>query len=181
MNTSLKTMQESLIKTAAAIELVVFDVDGVFTDGRIWIDNAGNESKSFHVRDGHGVKLLLHYGVQVAVLSGRQSQAVHVRMQELGVSDVLQGHIDKRAAFNELIHKKTVEKSHIAYVGDDIVDVQAMKLAALSIAVADAHAWVKQQADIVTQNAGGQGAVREVCELILDAKGLLDKALQYNL
>ncbi len=174
-------MQETLKKIAAEIELVVFDVDGVFTDGRIWIDNAGNESKSFNVRDGHGVKLLLHYGVQVAVLSGRRSHAVEVRMRELGVTDVLQGHIDKRAAFNELLSAKPTSQDRAAYVGDDIVDVQAMQLAALSFAVADAHSWVKQHADIVTQNDGGHGAVREVCELILDAKGLLDKALQYNL
>ena len=174
-------MQASLKKSAAEIKLVVFDVDGVFTDGRIWIDSSGNESKSFHVRDGHGVKLLLHYGVQVAVLSGRESRAVDIRMRELGVQDVLQGHIDKRTAFNELISSKSISKDQVAYVGDDIVDVQAMQLAALSFAVADAHPWVKEQADIVTQNAGGHGAVREVCELILDAKGLLDKALQYNL
>lgn len=167
--------------TAANIELVIFDVDGVFTDGRIWIDDAGKESKSFHVRDGHGVKLLLHYGVQVAVLSGRKSKAVEVRMHELGVEDVLQGHIDKRSAFNEFIKSKQLSNDRVAYVGDDIVDVQAMQLAALSFAVADAHAWVQQHADIVTQSAGGHGAVREVCELILDAKGLLDKALQYNL
>ena len=174
-------MQASLKKSAAEIKLVVFDVDGVFTDGRIWIDSSGNESKSFHVRDGHGVKLLLHYGVQVAVLSGRESRAVDIRMRELGVQDVLQGHIDKRTAFNELISGKSVSKDQVAYVGDDIVDVQAMQLAALSFAVADAHPWVKEQADIVTQNAGGHGAVREVCELILDCKGLLNKALQYNL
>ena len=174
-------MQEAQKKTAAEIELVVFDVDGVFTDGRIWIDTSGNESKSFNVRDGHGVKLLLHYGVQVAVLSGRNSRAVEIRMQELGVQDVLQGHINKRTAFNELLANKSLNKNQVAYVGDDIVDVQAMQLAALSFAVADAHPWVKERADITTQQAGGKGAVREVCELILDAKGLLDKALQYNL
>lgn len=172
---------DTLKTKAANIELVVFDVDGVFTDGRIWIDDSGKESKSFHVRDGHGIKLLLHYGVHVAVLSGRKSHAVEVRMRELGVSDVLQGHIDKRTAFNELVQNKNLSNEQVAFVGDDIVDVQAMQLAALSIAVADAHVWVKQQADIVTQTAGGHGAVREVCELILDAKGLLDTALQYNL
>ena len=171
----------SLKKAAAALELIVFDVDGVFTDGRIWIDSSGVESKAFHVRDGHGIKLLLHYGIQVAILSGRTSPAVDVRMRELGVQDVLQGHIDKRTAFSELIKSKSIPSDQVAYVGDDIVDVQAMQIAALSFAVADAHEWVQQHADIVTQNAGGQGAVREICELILDAKGLLEKALQYNL
>ena len=174
-------MQESLKKSVAEIELVVFDVDGVFTDGRIWIDTSGKESKSFNVRDGHGIKLLLHYGVQVAVLSGRKSRAVEIRMQELGVPDVLQGHIDKRAAFKELIGNKSINQDRVAYGGDDIVDVQAMQLAALSFAVADAHPWVKERADIITEHAGGHGAVREICELILDARGLLDKALHYNL
>ena len=163
------------------IELIVFDVDGVFTDGRILIDHTGKESKSFNVRDGHGVRMLLHYGIQVAVLSGRKSQAVDVRMEELGVDDVLQGHADKRSAFNTLVQSKNLSNEQVAYVGDDIVDVQAMQLAGISFAVADAHPWVKQQADIITQNAGGHGAVREICELILDTKGLLDKALQYNL
>ena len=174
-------LDQELIQAAAGIELIVFDVDGVFTDGRIWIDTNGNETKSFHVRDGHGIRLLLHYGVQVAVLSGRNSKAVETRMLELGVKDVLQGHIDKRSAFIELVQSKKLSNQKVAYVGDDIVDVQAMELAGLSFAVADAHAWVKQQADAVTKNAGGHGAVREVCELILDTKGLLTEALQYNL
>ena len=180
-NSLFMKIDQELIKAAATIEFVVFDVDGVFTDGRIWIDAQGNETKSFHVRDGHGIRMLLHFGVQVAVLSGRNSKAVETRMRELGVNDVLQGHIDKRSAFNELIQGKGLSNQQVAYVGDDIVDVQAMGLAGLSFAVADAHAWVKQQADAVTKNTGGHGAVREVCELILDSKGLLVEALQYNL
>ena len=170
-----------IAKAAAAIELVVFDVDGVFTDGRILIDNNGKESKSFHVRDGHGIRMLLHYGVEVAVLSGRKSKAVEIRMQELEVKHVLQGHIDKRSAFTELVEQNNLDHRQVAYVGDDIVDVQAMQLAGLSFAVADAHDWVKQQASFVTENLGGHGAVREICELILDSKGLLKKALQHNL
>lgn len=169
------------MKTAAAIQMVVFDVDGVFTDGRIWINHLGEETKSFHVRDGHGVRMLIHYGVQVAVLSGRKSAAVNARMQELGVTDVLQGHIDKRSAFAELVNSKNIQAEHVAFVGDDIIDVQAMQLAGLSIAVADAHEWVQSYSDHITQECGGMGAVREVCELILDAKGLLSKALNYNL
>lgn len=175
-------MEESQINSRAKnIELVVFDVDGVFTDGRIYISNQGEETKAFNVRDGHGVRMLVHYGVQVAVISGRNSQAVNIRMKELDVTDVLQGHIDKRAAFNELAQNKGLEYSQMAFVGDDIIDVQAMQMAGLSFAVADAHEWVKSHADVVTARNGGEGAVREVCELILDAKGLLSKALQYNL
>ena len=172
---------QALNKVAADIQMVVFDVDGVFTDGRIWINHLGEETKSFHVRDGHGVRMLIHYGVQVAVLSGRESKAVNTRMQELGVTDVLQGQIDKRCAFNELVNSKNLPAERVAFVGDDIVDVPAMQLAGLSFAVADAHEWVKSHADHITLELGGHGAVREVCELILDSKGLLSKALNYNL
>ena len=171
----------SLTNTAAQIELVVFDVDGVFTDGRIWINHAGEETKSFNVRDGHGVRLLIHYGVQVAVLSGRESSAVDARMRELGVNDVLQGQIDKRAAFTELLAGKNLSAQQAAFVGDDIIDVPAMQVCGLSFAVADAHPWAQDHADYTTQARGGFGAVREVCELILSAKGLLNKALTHNL
>ena len=173
--------KDALTKIASQIQMVVFDVDGVFTDGRIWINYLGEETKSFHVRDGHGVRMLIHYGVNVAVLSGRESRAVNARMQELGVTDVLQGHIDKRTAFTELVASKNLSPEQVAFVGDDIIDVQAMQLAGLSFAMADAHEWVKTHADYITEERGGLGAVREVCELILDAKGLLSKALNYNL
>ena len=172
--------KQTLNKSAADIQMVVFDVDGVFTDGRIWINHQGEETKSFHVRDGHGVRMLIHYGVQVAVLSGRESKAVNVRMRELGVTDVLQGRIDKRSAFTDLANSKNLPPEQVAFVGDDIIDVPAMQLAGLSFAVANAHDWVKSHADHITQEIGGHGAVREVCELILDSKGLLTKALNYN-
>lgn len=169
-----------MLKTAADIQMVVFDVDGVFTDGSIMINHLGEETKSFNVRDGHGVRMLIHYGIQVAVLSGRKSKAVDARMQELGVTDVMQGHIDKRSAFTQLVNSKNLPAQQVAFVGDDIIDVPAMQLSGLSFAVADAHKWVKSHADHITQQLGGHGAVREVCELILDSKGLLTKALNYN-
>lgn len=171
----------TLIKKAAAIELVVFDVDGVFTDGSIWINHMGEETKSFNVRDGHGIKMLIHYGVNVAVISGRKSEAVNMRMKELGITDVYQGYIDKKTAFNNLVAEKNIPASKVAFVGDDIIDVQAMQIAGLSIAVADAHEWVKKHSHHITIERGGHGAVREVCELILDSKGLLEQALNYNL
>jgi|TARA_B110000240_G_scaffold191278_2_gene233692 3-deoxy-D-manno-octulosonate 8-phosphate phosphatase (KDO 8-P phosphatase) len=172
--------KQALLKTAADIQMVVFDVDGVFTDGSIMINHLGEETKSFNVRDGHGVRMLIHYGIQVAVLSGRKSKAVDARMQELGVTDVMQGHIDKRSAFTKLVNSKNLPAQQVAFVGDDIIDVPAMQLSGLSFAVADAHEWVKSHADHITQKIGGHGAVREVCELILDSKGLLTKALNYN-
>lgn len=167
-------------KLAENIHLVVFDVDGVFTDGSISINHLGEETKSFNVRDGHGIRMLIHYGIDVAVISGRESQAVNVRMKELGISTIMQGHIDKRSALNKLLSNKNVKSSQTAFVGDDIIDVPAMQIAGLSIAVADAHPWVIKHANHTTEATGGRGAVREVCELIMDAQGLLEKALNFN-
>jgi len=172
---------ESIKNLAANIELVVFDVDGVFTDGTISINHLGEETKSFNVRDGHGVRMLIHYGIDVAVISGRESKAVNVRMNELGINTIMQGHIDKCSALNDLITDKNLLNTHVAFVGDDIIDVPAMQVAGLSFAVADAHPWVIKHADHTTQALGGRGAVREVCELIMDAKGLLEKALNFNM
>lgn len=169
------------IAIASELQMVVFDVDGVFTDGHILIDHQGNETKKFHVHDGHGVKLLLHYGVDVAVLSARESQAVTVRMRDLGVKDVLQGHIDKRSAFDELLERKNISAQQVAYVGDDIVDLQVMQKVSLPIAVANAQDVVKQHALLITEKSGGHGAVREVSDFILAAKGLLKTALDFNL
>ena len=174
-------VSDKFLALAKQLEMVVFDVDGVFTDGHILIDHQGNEAKKFHVHDGHGIKLLLHYGVEVAVLSARESQAVTVRMRDLGVSDVLQGHVDKRSAFEDLIKSKNMSAAQVAYVGDDIVDLQVMKKVGLSIAVVNAQEAVKQHAHLVTEKAGGHGAVREVCDFVLAAKGLLSIALEFNL
>lgn len=161
--------------------MIVFDVDGVFTDGRIWMDHQGEEIKVFHVHDGHGVKMAIHYGIDVAVLSARKSKAVTTRMRSLGIKDILQGHIDKRSAFRELIDDKNIDAAQVAYVGDDIVDLQVMSLVGLPIAVANAQQAVKSRVKHITSCSGGAGAVREVCDLVLDAKGLLDEAIQYNL
>ena len=174
--------ESNVIKEKAVnIKLVVFDVDGVFTNGSIIVDADGNETKVFHVHDGHGIRMLMHYGVDVAVLSARESLAVTTRMEELGIQDILQGHQNKGLAFADLLQLKGLQEEQAAFVGDDIVDLQAMRLAGLSIAVANARDLVKEHADWVTTCSGGAGAVREVCELILDAKGLLQKAFQFNL
>jgi 3-deoxy-D-manno-octulosonate 8-phosphate phosphatase (KDO 8-P phosphatase) len=170
-----------IMQRASQIRLVIFDVDGVFTDGTITLDSKGQESKSFNVRDGHGIRLLIHYGLQVAVLSGRSSLAVEKRMRELGIDEVLQGHQHKASAYLELSEKLGIKPENTAYVGDDIVDVQVMHQVGLAIAVADAHPWVKQNAHWLTQSRGGCGAVRECCELILHAQGLLEQALEYTL
>jgi 3-deoxy-D-manno-octulosonate 8-phosphate phosphatase (KDO 8-P phosphatase) len=171
---------ESIKKLALDIQLVVFDVDGVFTDGTISINHLGEETKSFNVRDGHGIRMLIHYGLDVAVISGRESKAVTVRMKELGINTIMQGHIDKRSALTELISTNNLRSQQVAFVGDDIIDVPAMQMSGLAFAVADAHPWVIRHAQHVTASQGGHGAVREVCELIMDAKGLLEQALNHN-
>ncbi|MDG0995968.1 MAG: HAD hydrolase family protein [Gammaproteobacteria bacterium] len=176
-------MQAELEQRLKQIKLVVFDVDGVFTDGRISLNPAGEESKTFHIRDGHGVRLLIHYGVEAAVLSGRKSNAVSIRMRELGMqdADILQGHIDKLSVFDDLLARKQLTADQVAYIGDDIVDLGPIRKSAVGFAVNDAHPMVCKHADYVTQEKGGHGAVREICELILAAQDRLNEALEFNL
>lgn len=174
------TSETSLIKTvekAQKIKLLILDVDGVLTDGKLFFDNLGNEYKSFHARDGHGIKLLRQTGVEVAVISGRKSDSVELRMKNLGIELIYQGHEDKRAAFNEIIKKIGISPEQAAHVGDDLLDLPIMTRAGLAIAVADANFAVKQRADWCTTLAGGQGAVREVCDFIMQAQGSFDEIL----
>ncbi len=168
-------------KRAKLIRLALFDVDGVLTDGSLYIDPKGEECKVFNIRDGHGIHMLLHYGIEVGVITGRSSKALEFRMQELQVQHVHQNCKDKFPVFQKLLTKLGLNKQQIAFVGDDIVDLQIMPHCGLAIAVANAHTFVKQHSHWQTSTKGGQGAVREVCELLLDAQGLLDKALSYNL
>lgn len=152
------------------LRLVAFDVDGVFTDGRFYLSDDGCESKAFHTQDGYGIRKLLLAGVDVAVISGRQSKAVELRMSELGVQHVIQGCRDKVAAFDALLKKLSIDIDQTAYVGDDEPDLPLLKHAGFSIAVANALSSVKTQCDSVTEASGGFGAVREVCEFLLAAK-----------
>ncbi len=155
---------------AARVQLVIFDVDGVFTDGRLYYGAEGEAFKVFHVRDGHGIKALLQHGIQVAVISGRGSAAVSRRMQELGIRHVFQGDDLKLPILEQLQKKLGLESNQTACVGDDVADLPLMQAAGLAIAVADAQPEVRAQAHWCTRAAGGQGAVREVCDLILAAR-----------
>lgn len=155
---------------AAGIQLAVFDVDGVFTDGRLHFSGDGELFKSFHVHDGHGIKRLLQNHVEVAVISGRRSEAVTRRMQELHIRHVFQGIDDKRAAFDRLLAQLQLEARQAACVGDDLPDLPLLEAAGLAIAVADAEPEVRARAHYVTTARGGQGAVREVCNLLLTAR-----------
>lgn len=152
--------------TLDAIRLVVFDVDGVFTDGRLYLADDGTESKAFHTQDGYGVRRLLGSGIDVAVISGRNSRAVIRRMQELGVRHVYQGCKDKVHQFEQLLEQLNLEPHNAAFVGDDLPDLQLLRLVGLPVAVANAVDEVKSECALVTAASGGAGAVREVCDLI---------------
>jgi len=149
------------------IRLVAFDVDGVFTDGRFYLSDDGVESKSFNTQDGFGIRQLVDAGIEVAVISGRRSDAVERRMADLGVPHVIQGCRDKAAALDELGSKLAISAAESAYVGDDIPDLPLLQKVGVSFAVANAVAAVRAACDHTTRAAGGFGAVREVCELIL--------------
>ena len=155
---------------AVRVQLAVFDVDGVFTDGRLYYGARGEQLKAFHVRDGHGIKLLLRYGMHVAVVSGRRSPAVTQRMRELGIRHLFQGRDDKLRVLQKLLPKLRLTWKQVACVGDDLVDLPLFNAAGVAIAVADAQPEVRARAHYVTRAPGGQGAVREVCDLLLAAR-----------
>ena len=163
-------MDEAILQRAAAIRLVIFDVDGVLTDGHIHYSDDGSETKSFHVRDGYGLRQLVKSGVQVAIISGRDSPAVERRMQELGVQHVHQGCSDKIPVLDALLERLGCEPEQAAFVGDDSPDTAVMRKVGLGVAVADAHADVLACADWHTSLPGGRGAAREVCDLVLKAR-----------
>ncbi|MCG8433745.1 MAG: HAD-IIIA family hydrolase [Gammaproteobacteria bacterium] len=159
-----------LAQIAARIELIVFDIDGVFTDGSLYFDKNGEALKKFNVYDGYGIKQLQQAGVEVAIISGRSSKIVDLRMNELGVRHVFQGCEDKLPVFLDLLKKLDIEAQHTAYVGDDLPDIDVMASTGLAIAVANARFEVIAQAHWCTHTSGGQGAVREVAEFLLEAR-----------
>ncbi len=161
---------DTLIERANDVRLLVLDVDGVLTDGRLYFTARGEEMKCFHVRDGAGIVRLLRAGVQVAVISGRSSRAVERRMSELGVTWVRQGIEDKQAALRELLDILGLTVQSVACMGDDLADLPLFEVARLAVTVADAHPSVKSRAHFITQASGGQGAVREVCDLIMESQ-----------
>ncbi len=162
---------------AARIKLAVFDVDGVLTDGKLWYTADGHELKAFHVHDGLGLKRLLANGIEVAVITARLSHAVAERMAELGVAHVYQDQQHKRACLEQLLGALDLSPGEVAYTGDDLPDLAPMQTVGLSIAVANAHPWLRERAHWRTRLAGGRGAVREVCDLILAAQGKADAEL----
>jgi len=172
---------QDIQQKAQQIRLVIFDVDGVLTDGSLFLGDDGQEYKAFNSKDGHGMKMLQASGVAIAIITGRTSEVVRIRMRSLGIAHVFQGIEDKAAAYEELKQKLDLSDAQIAYVGDDIVDLPVMTRVGLSICVTDGHALVRQHADWTTHQAGGRGAAREVCELLMDAQGTLQSALDHYL
>jgi 3-deoxy-D-manno-octulosonate 8-phosphate phosphatase (KDO 8-P phosphatase) len=170
-------MQDILDK-AAQIKLVVFDVDGVLTDGGLFFGDDGQEYKAFYSRDGLGMKLLQDSGVEIGIITARTSQVVLHRMENLGIKHVYQGRLDKIAAFEDLVSQLKLRNEQTAYVGDDVVDLPVLRRAGLAIATEDAHPLVKQHAHWQTPHRGGRGAARDVCELIMEAQGTLEA--QFN-
>src|SRR5215216_6695186 len=163
---------------AARVRLLLLDCDGVLTDGSITPVVGGDELKSFHTRDGHGLVMLHRAGLHSGIISGRTSRLVELRAADLGITYVRQGALDKISVFESLLAEAAVEPSQVAYVGDDVVDIPLMRRSRLAVAVADATPDTRDAAHYVTRLPGGRGAVREVCELILKAQGRWDELMK---
>jgi 3-deoxy-D-manno-octulosonate 8-phosphate phosphatase (KDO 8-P phosphatase) len=159
--------KKTLNEKAKKIKLLILDVDGVMTDGSILLDNKGNEYKRFHVRDGHGLKMIGRAGITIAIITGRKSKVVELRAKELGITEVYQKIFKKSLVYEKLLKKYKCKDENVAFMGDDVVDQELLKRAGLSAAPADAEEEAKKLADLVTKRNGGRGAVREFTDLIL--------------
>ncbi|WP_067705960.1 MULTISPECIES: 3-deoxy-manno-octulosonate-8-phosphatase KdsC [unclassified Erwinia] len=165
-----------VMSRARAIALLICDVDGVMSDGVIYQGNNGEELKAFNVRDGYGIRCLLTSDVEVAIITGRKAKLLEDRCATLGITHLYQGQSDKLLAFRELLDKLSLTPDRVAYIGDDLIDWPVMAEVGLSVTVADAHPVLLPRADYVTRLAGGRGAVREICDLILIAQDRFDEA-----
>ena len=169
---------KDILEKAAQIKLLIFDVDGVLTDGSLFLGDDGQEYKAFHSQDGHGIKMLQKHGVRCAVITGRTSKVVEYRMRNLGIDLIYQGQENKLEGFAHLLERTGVNPDQVAYMGDDVVDLPVMRKVGFAIAVSNAHPWVIQHAHWQTPRAGGQGAARDACELLMQARGVLQRELE---
>ncbi|ORT52043.1 3-deoxy-D-manno-octulosonate 8-phosphate phosphatase [Vibrio sp. qd031] len=174
MTTLYGDVDASIVEIAKQIKLLICDVDGVFSDGLVYMGNNGEELKTFHTRDGYGVKSLMNAGIEIAIITGRKSQIVTNRMSALGITLIYQGQDDKVKAYQDICEKLNIAPQNTGYIGDDLIDWPVMEKVALKVCVADGHPLLRQKANYVTQINGGHGAVREVCDLILQARGELE-------
>ena len=165
-----------VMKRAAAVRLLICDVDGVMSDGLIYMGNSGEELKAFNVRDGYGIRCLLTSDIEVAIITGRRAKLLEERCQTLGITHLYQGQSDKLLAFRELLDTLSLRPEQVAYIGDDLIDWPVMAQVGLSVAVADAHPLLPERANYTTRIPGGRGAVREICDLILIAQNKFDDA-----
>lgn len=165
------------IKKASGIKAIFFDVDGVLTDGKIIYDNSGNETKQFSVKDGYIISHLRKAGIIVGIITGRDSKVVTYRATELKLDFCHQGIVDKLEVFEKLVEFYKLKKKQVAYIGDDVNDLGALKNCGLSACPADAMSYLKDKVDLVTQTKGGQGVLREVADLVLAAQGKMEKIL----
>lgn len=162
---------DTTLARAAKIKLVLFDVDGVLTDGSLFLGDDGQEYKAFNSRDGHGLKMLQHTGITVGIITGRTSKVVEYRAANLGIKHVFQGYAEKLPPYENLIKRLDVQPEAVAFVGDDVVDLPIMRKVGLAVAVQDAHYLVKDHAHWITPNNGGRGAARDLCEMLMHAQG----------
>jgi len=169
---------DALIARAKAIKLLLFDVDGVLTDGSLFLDNHGEEYKAFNSRDGHGLKMLQRNGVAIGIITGRESQIVAHRMRELGIQHVRQGCADKFPVYEQMIAELSLKPEQVGFVGDDVVDLPIMLRVGFAVSPQDGHFLVKRHAHWVTPNSGGRGAGRDVCELLMLAQGTFASEMQ---
>jgi len=174
-------VRNEVLERVRRLRLMIFDVDGVLTDGTLYLGEAGVEMKAFHVRDGHGLKMLRESGVAVAILSARRSRAVDLRAAELGIELVEQGAADKGAAFERLVSRLRLPPADTGYMGDDVVDLPVFARCGFAASVPEAPELVRERAHHVTRAAGGRGAAREICELIMRAQSTLERSIARSL
>lgn len=169
---------QEVFEKARHVRLAMFDVDGVLTDGSLYISDAGEEYKAFFSLDGHGMRMLRKSGVELAIITGRSSRCVELRAQNLGIGLLYQGVEDKLAIYQQLVQKFALHDNATAYMGDDVVDIPILKRCGLAVGVPNAHTVVKRYCDYVTRRPGGQGAVREFCDLVMRSQNTFDAQLQ---
>ena len=169
---------KDILDKAAHIKLLIFDVDGVLTDGSLFLGDDGQEYKAFHSQDGHGIKMLQRHGVRCAIITGRTSKVVEHRMRNLGIDLIYQGQENKLEGFADLLKRLDLEPEQVAYVGDDVVDLPVMRKVGLAVAVQDAHPLVLKHAHWQTPRGGGRGAARDVCEMLMEAHGVLEREME---
>ena len=171
-------ISDDVLARAKKIKLVLFDVDGVLTDGRLYLDNRGEEYKAFNSRDGHGLKMLMRNGVEVGIITGRQSDIVAHRTKELGIRHVRQGAADKLPVYEDMVREMKLGHEQVAFVGDDVVDLPIMLRVGLAVCPQDGHFLVQRHSHWVSRNDGGRGCARDVCELLMLANGSFSAEMQ---